>query len=342
LPEVLTPDEEKRLIEAVVQLGLVPPFTLDASRDRYRSLARIFHPDAGKFADIDRFKALGEAMRVVEQHAAFLSAVSLSWGRGGGARVADQARKLIDDLAAAEQKAARLDHDLTKERANNDFLAKQVAARPKTPAWMWGTLFGLAFLLVAGGAILLFSRSETVAELGEIPDLQIEDQELNWSDATTTFSAVLSGGRIKISPKDTKVRFSEGKAQLLTTGTVVFDAELRSRPQIEHARTEIQTSFPITINPAALLDPFQTRPDGKPETAWAILRDAQTTVGVKVSTECGDLQVTIPATAVALSAGAIQTKRWPIADPLPRKANPTDDLNLWAPEHIPRATSAPQ
>lgn len=205
MAEILTPDDERRIIEAVLLLGMTPPFTVEAARDQYRRLARIYHPDAGRTADAERFKALGEAVRTVEAHAAAFASGGLAWNAGGasgGAR-ASQAAQLLEKLSAAEMTIVQKDSELHRLRLERDFAARQTAERKRRGPSAGVIFTGYVLLLgvVAIMGVLLAAKSQPREATLEAFKVTLDPVTVEGVDAAgDKYSVRLEGGMATVNP----------------------------------------------------------------------------------------------------------------------------------------------
>ena len=346
MAEILTPDDERRIIEAVLLLGMTPPFTVEAARDQYRRLARIYHPDAGRTADAERFKALGEAVRTVEAHAAAFASGGLAWNAGGasgGAR-ASQAAQLLEKLSAAEMTIVQKDSELHRLRLERDFAARQTAEKKRRGPSAGVIFTGYVLLLgvVAIMGVLLAAKSQPREATLEAFTVTLDPVTVEGVDATgDKYSLALAGAQIEIGPVEIR---SEGNtaSRILkdTTGSLTANGL-----QVGIAVPARTLRIPDTI----LVDAFRIpMPDIR--RVYAVLRDATALVAeyrinlksVSTASSVQPLAENGPPEFATVLSGYAQTQNhdgprppwWPTAtinpppdDPI-NKADPTQEPKL--------------
>lgn len=342
MAEILTPDDERRIIEAVLLLGMTPPFTVEAARDQYRRLARIYHPDAGRTADAERFKALGEAVRTVEAHAAAFASGGLAWNAGGasgGAR-ASQAAQLLEKLSAAEMTIVQKDSELHRLRLERDFAARQTAEKKRRGPSAGVIFTGYVLLLgvVAIMGVLLAAKSQPREATLEAFEVMLDPVTVEVSLLGAKGSATVRGNlqREVVRVSATRITSDAGSARVSeSTGTAAFVQAPHGEITSLTLQGKILPQW-VRVEPAALLDWGNPNPQ-----AWvyAVLKNVWVEVGerpfsvdvVKASANAPRIEAALaPPPVSSVISGEIQVRTSPPKSPDPPIAlsDPADDTTV--------------
>lgn len=263
LPEA----DERRLVRAVVTLGLVPPFTMDEARDRFRALAKIYHPDAGKNADSAAFGQISEAFATIEAHADLCGQTGLSFGRPGSAATT-MAADLVKQLSEAEGRLVEKDAEIGRLRLQTELLVRHRSQQRQslTAGWIIPV-----YLIVLFGAIVatvaLVGRSETVVPL-VFTQLPVEAGHIEVNQTFGEFDLSL-GSAVAALPTSTTIRIRDGKAEIFPPATVSFACV--STPTLR-GRLFIPVIVADIIK-TRLDDPFHLLSESR--TYWGWLREAK-------------------------------------------------------------------
>jgi curved DNA-binding protein CbpA len=124
---------------------MAPPFTIEDSRRRFRELAKLYHPDAGKMPNGDMFARLGAAFQVLEENAEILSRKNLGIQSPTAA-----SEKLIEELRQARLKSIKSEDEVNALKAETNALRLALkgkdAANPLKYVIIGILIFGAAVL----------------------------------------------------------------------------------------------------------------------------------------------------------------------------------------------------
>ena len=294
-------------------LGLVPPFTLNEARDKFRTLARIYHPDAGKSADAEHFKALGEALRTVEANEDLFATGGLflkrGAGRSGSAETSHTAR-IQKESSEIQRKLVQAENELKEMAIEREYLelnlnkALKRRINPKLLAFSYIVLLGG----VAALAALLSLRSQPRTSNLEGREWEIETADfLSLRDQQTTASYRLRLAGLKVRIPAVTLTSDHGKSYMRETTRPVT---LITTPQ-----SKVQVDLPladVALDEVILVDPYHPQPARK--AVYAILRDGKLTVPHQLLEFSGTGEGTTltlastPLKSLRLSRGFVQVK----------------------------------
>ena len=309
-------------------LGLVPPFTLNQARDQFRALARIYHPDAGKSADAEHFKVLGEALRTVEANEDLFAsgALILKSGAGRGSGESSTAARMQKESNEINRKLVQAENDLKEMSIEREFLELNLSKALKRRINPKLLAMGYLILLVgvAALAVLLSLRSQPRVSTLEGREWVIETTDflsVKDQDSTSTYRIRLDGVKVRI-PAVTLIS-DQGKTNMqATTEAVTLVTTADSRLQVDLPAAD------VAIDEVILVDPYH--PDSASRTVYAILNEGRVTVPSQLLQFSGTGEGTTltltskPLVSLRLSNGFVHVKT-------PSVRTPSD----WPQKHVP-------
>lgn len=103
----LSPEEEQEIVKACAVFNLVPPFTLDEAKRRYRELAKVYHPDSKPLGNQTVFAEMSKSFDVIERNYDLLQTGKFGFLRGNsslGKSALEELRELRIQIAEKDRR----------------------------------------------------------------------------------------------------------------------------------------------------------------------------------------------------------------------------------------------
>lgn len=140
---------DTEIAHACVALGLIPPFTPDKAKSRYRELAKLYHPDVGTAKDNSRFAEISKAYDLVTEHASRIARAKIGLVSDTNA-LSTQLSDVLDQLHNAKLKNISCEKKIQQLQDENEVIRNYAGSKKN-----WGTRMLLGAILLGISVLAL-------------------------------------------------------------------------------------------------------------------------------------------------------------------------------------------
>lgn len=220
----LTPEQEQEIVKACAVFNLVPPFTLEEAKRRYRDLAKIYHPDARPLGDQTIFANMSKSFDIIEKNFDLLRVGKFGFLRNSNSAGTALIEELRDTKVKLAEREKRI-RDLNEETKvlRSAVKGKDYAGNLKKIVW---SMVALGFVIIAFVAGVSKGFQTPIGKFDPTVSLPVTvvvspDKTYYGIDQTTgSLQAVFAEKKAEVYLRDSEIVITGSKAKFSTSPTL--------------------------------------------------------------------------------------------------------------------------